>query len=190
MHAYIYARFSTLEQAKGSSLARQLEDCRAFCDRQGWARSVERELVDEGRSAFDGTNRAEGSGLAEFERKARQGELPPGTILVVERLDRISRQSAFEVFTLISGLTEAGVAIATVDGERVYTRGNVDFGSLIELIVDAKFAPSKSEARRLIEQGGVKINGEPTRDLNAPLTQTSPFTLQVGKLKIAKITLI
>lgn len=62
-------------------------------------------------------------------------------------------------------------------------------GSLVELIIDANFATSKSEARRLIEQGGVKINGEPIKDPAATLQIASPFTLQVGKLKIAKITL-
>ncbi len=62
-------------------------------------------------------------------------------------------------------------------------------GNLAELIVDAKFAASKSEARRLIEQGGVKINGEQVKDAAIALHLDAPFTLQVGKLKLAKITL-
>ncbi|RYG62327.1 MAG: tyrosine--tRNA ligase [Alphaproteobacteria bacterium] len=61
-------------------------------------------------------------------------------------------------------------------------------GNLAELIVDANFAASKSEARRLIEQGGVKINGEQQKDPAIALTLASPFTLQVGKLKLAKVT--
>lgn len=60
--------------------------------------------------------------------------------------------------------------------------------NLVELVTAAGFATSKSEARRLIEQGGVKLNGEPHKDPTAPLTVTSPFTLQVGKLKLAKIS--
>ncbi len=147
MQAYIYARFSTLEQAKGSSLARQLKDCRAFCEARGWEWSAEREIVDEGRSAFDGTNRTQGSGLAEFELKARMGQLPTETALVVERLDRLSRQSATDVFTLITSLTDAGVTIATVDGARLYTRGSFEFGSLIELIVKAHVAFEESEKK-------------------------------------------
>ena len=31
---------------------------------------------------------------------------------------------------------------------------------LVDLLIETKMASSKSEARRLIEQGGVKINGE------------------------------
>jgi DNA invertase Pin-like site-specific DNA recombinase len=147
MQAYIYARFSTLEQAKGSSLERQLADCRAHCERHHWRWSSERELIDEGRSAFDGTNRAEGSSLATFEQDAVDGALPDNTVLVVERLDRLSRQSAVDVFEFVSRLTNHGVAIATVDGDRMYRRGSFDFASLIELIVKAQVAHEESEKK-------------------------------------------
>lgn len=147
MQAYIYARFSTLEQAKGSSLQRQLADCRAHCERHNWQWSSERELIDEGRSAFDGTNRADGSALATFEQNAIAGLLPGDAVLVVERLDRLSRQSAVDVFQFVSRLTEHGVAIATVDGDRVYRRGSFDFPSLIELVVKAQVAHEESEKK-------------------------------------------
>jgi DNA invertase Pin-like site-specific DNA recombinase len=147
MQAYIYARFSTLEQAKGSSLERQLDVCRALCDRHQWQRSSDRELKDEGRSAYDGTNRADGSALALFELDARQGALPDDTVLVVERLDRLSRQSAQIVFQLVSSLTENGVVVATVDGDRIYRRGSFDFASLIELIVKAQLSYEESEKK-------------------------------------------
>jgi tyrosyl-tRNA synthetase len=62
-------------------------------------------------------------------------------------------------------------------------------GSLIELIVDAGFAPSKSEARRLIQQGGVKIDGVAISDQQYSFMEKGTVTLQVGKLKLAKITL-
>ena len=147
MHAYIYARFSTLEQAKGSSLERQIADCRALCEKHQWHWSPDRELRDEGRSAFDGTNRAEGSALAAFEQDALNGQLPPNTVLVVERLDRISRQSAVEVWNFVSRLTNHGVAIATVDGDRFYERDNFEFMSLIELILKAQVAHEESEKK-------------------------------------------
>ncbi len=147
MQAYIYARFSTLDQSKGSSLSRQLDDCRALCDRNQWQRSPDRERVDEGRSAFDGTNRAEGSALAAIEREAMAGFLPSDAILVVERLDRLSRQSAVDVFQFITKLTDAGVAVATVDGDRVYRRGSFTFASLIELIIKAQVSHEESEKK-------------------------------------------
>ncbi len=62
---------------------------------------------------------------------------------------------------------------------------------LADLIVQASLAQSKSEARRLIQQGGVSINGEkvvkPFIAIDAELKQG--FLLRVGKLKFARIAL-
>lgn len=58
---------------------------------------------------------------------------------------------------------------------------------LAELMVDAKLAPSKSEARRLIEQGGVKVDGAVIGDREAVIEGHSGMIIQVGKRKIIKI---
>lgn len=57
-----------------------------------------------------------------------------------------------------------------------------------EILVTVRFATSKSEARRLIEQGGVKIDGEVVRDTEAFIS-IPEFILQVGKLKIVRVKL-
>ena len=65
------------------------------------------------------------------------------------------------------------------------------FIQLADLIVQASLAPSKSEARRLIQQGGVSINGEKVSkhilSIDSGLKQG--FLLRVGKLKFARISL-
>ncbi len=60
---------------------------------------------------------------------------------------------------------------------------------LLDLLVQTELAASKAEARRLIAQGGVKLNGEKVGD---PMAQLNPaemreVLLQVGKLKFLKI---
>lgn len=52
--------------------------------------------------------------------------------------------------------------------------------SLLDVIIQANFASSKSQARRLFEQGGVSLNGEMVSDWAAVAT---PGILQVGKRK-------
>lgn len=89
--AIIYARFSSTEQSKGYSLERQQTLATAFATQHGWL--VEKTITDEGRSAFRGTNRLEGSALHGFELEARNG-LHAGKVLVVENIDRLSRQGA------------------------------------------------------------------------------------------------
>ncbi len=56
--------------------------------------------------------------------------------------------------------------------------------TLVDLIVENKLASSKSEARRLMEQGAVKLDDEVIKDFAAA---AKPGVLKVGKRKFAKI---
>ncbi len=60
---------------------------------------------------------------------------------------------------------------------------------LLDLLVQTELASSKAEARRLIAQGGIKLNGEKVGDVMASLnpTENREVLLQVGKLKFLKI---
>ncbi len=58
---------------------------------------------------------------------------------------------------------------------------------LVELLVENEMASSKGDARRLIEQGGVKINGEKATSANADIEIPSDGVLiQVGKRKFLR----
>jgi tyrosyl-tRNA synthetase len=95
-------------------------------------------------------------------------------------LNAVKERLAFEVTAVIHGKTEAEKAQqaakalfgtgasdenmpSTVLSEADLTDGTIN---LLELLVITKLAPSKSEARRLVEQGGVAVN-----DAKAVLTE-------------------
>ena len=60
---------------------------------------------------------------------------------------------------------------------------------LVDLMVDTGLAASKGEARRLIEQGGVKIDGEKASAANAEITVgTDAMLIQVGKRKFLRVS--
>ncbi len=60
--------------------------------------------------------------------------------------------------------------------------------ALAQILADTGLAASKGEARRLIEQGGVKINGEKASAANAEIAIDSDGVLvQVGKRKFLKV---
>jgi tyrosyl-tRNA synthetase len=61
--------------------------------------------------------------------------------------------------------------------------------SLPQLLKQAGLVPSASEANRVIEQGGVKIDGEKVSDRAVKLAKGKTFVIQVGKRKVAKVTL-
>lgn len=58
---------------------------------------------------------------------------------------------------------------------------------LIELLVTCQLASSKSEARRLIEQKGVRVNQEVSADKKITIDGKTEYLLQVGKRKFMKI---
>ncbi len=59
--------------------------------------------------------------------------------------------------------------------------------NIIDLIVESKLAPSKSEARRLIQQGAVKINNAIEKDWQKEINIKGDLLIQVGKHRFAKI---
>jgi tyrosyl-tRNA synthetase len=65
---------------------------------------------------------------------------------------------------------------------------NGGFG-IVDLMVETLLVSSKSEARRLIQQGGVKIDNEKVSDINDRITKDQPFIMQVGKRKFIKVVL-
>jgi tyrosyl-tRNA synthetase len=58
---------------------------------------------------------------------------------------------------------------------------------LVDLIVELELAPSKSEARRLLTQGGIKLDGAPVTDQFTPYIHVAPTLLQIGKRKAVRL---
>ncbi len=65
-------------------------------------------------------------------------------------------------------------------------REGADRVPVLELLVRAGLAPSRAEARRLIEQGGVRVDGTRVELATAVATDGAPV-LQVGKRRFARI---
>ena len=60
---------------------------------------------------------------------------------------------------------------------------------LTQILKQAGLTASTSEALRMIEQGGVKLNGEKISDKALRLSAGGPLVLQVGKRKFVRVTL-
>ncbi|WP_050607854.1 tyrosine--tRNA ligase [Clostridium niameyense] len=105
----------------------------------------------------------------------------------------IKMQLAKEIVRLYHGEEKAGKAEDNF--KNIFQKGNIpediktlevaqDELNLVNLICKANFAPSRNEARRLVKQNAVKINGEKSDD-NTEIK--SEDILQVGKKKFIKI---
>ena len=58
---------------------------------------------------------------------------------------------------------------------------------ILDLLVELDFVQSKGEAKRLIQGGGVKIDGEKIADMAYTLNFDESVILQAGKRKFAKL---
>jgi tyrosyl-tRNA synthetase len=58
---------------------------------------------------------------------------------------------------------------------------------IVRLLTAAGAAPSNSEARRLIQQGGVEVDGEAVQDVNGRVVLDSERRIQVGKRRFFKV---
>lgn len=107
----------------------------------------------------------------------------------------IKMELAKEIVTLYHGEEKANLAEERF--KSVFQKGQIpsdiltveaskeDF-DLAKIIVDNKLVPSKSELRRLVKQGGVKLNQEKIEDLSQ-INITDEIVVQIGKKKFIKI---
>jgi tyrosyl-tRNA synthetase len=73
---------------------------------------------------------------------------------------------------------EAEIPVASVDGGDIY---------LPQLLSD-QFGQSNSHWRRVIEQGGVKIDGEPIRQIELPAERLQGTLIQAGKRQFVRVS--
>lgn len=116
-----------------------------------------------------------------------------------ERMNAAKERLAYELTKLVHGEEEAEAALKKAhaafsgDSENMPTATiTADIKSVVDVLVYIKAAPSKGEARRLIQGGGISVDGNKISDINAQLTDSqiaSGFVLQKGKKNFWKITL-
>lgn len=70
--------------------------------------------------------------------------------------------------------------------ERTLTSGTTTL-SVVDVLVLTELVQSKGEARRLIQGGGVKIDGEKVADIAETVDLSTPRVIRAGKLKFLKV---
>jgi DNA invertase Pin-like site-specific DNA recombinase len=145
--AYSYIRFSTPEQAEGHSLRRQTEAARAYCERTGLELDLSLRLEDAGVSAFRGGNITEDKALGGFLRMVQDGIVKPGAYLIVESLDRISRQTVHLAVATMQTIIASGIIVVDLsDGNRVYSTETFETDKTAFLMMAIRFMRANEES--------------------------------------------
>lgn len=144
-----YTRFSSRKQARGLSYVRQIESAREWCRENGYTLDESDQFNDHGVSAFSGAN-AETGALAELQKMLANGKIERGTILIVEALDRITRQTLTKAITLLMNLANSGLTIVTLSDKRVWNQESMnDLGSFMMSVVTLYRGHQESEYKSM-----------------------------------------
>lgn len=144
MQAIRYHRYSTKRQDKGSSLERQNENTQALCDAKGW--TIVETLEDKGQSAWKGDHLSVGN-LGKLRKRIEAGLVPRGTFIVVENLDRLSRQDYRTARRWIEDVTDFGVVIAVCKPALILdsdAMNGQNIGPMIQHLLEANRASAES----------------------------------------------
>lgn len=117
MKVLIYARYSGSKQQHGNSVERQVEMAEAYALANGLT-VTEPPLIDRGKSAYHAVHKRGKMGI--LLNRLKTGELGEGDILLVEMIDRMSREKVMVAWDQLRAFTNAGVTIITVaDGNKL-----------------------------------------------------------------------
>ena len=172
--AYSYIRFSTPKQVQGDSYRRQIQQAIDYCAKHNLELD-EKAIEDFGVSGFRGSNWTDGA-LGRFIEAVKSGAIAKGSYLLVESMDRLSRQKVLKAFSQFIEILNAGIAVVTLsDGEifRATDDGNnFDFAKLIISIVYMARANDESEMKSRRSRAAWSNGRKEARESNKVMTNS------------------
>jgi DNA invertase Pin-like site-specific DNA recombinase len=189
--AYSYIRFSTPEQRKGDSLRRQTEAAQAWCDRNNARLDVATTLHDLGTSAFRGAHRKspDRNNLAAFLKLVEDSKVPRGSYLIIESLDRLTREHIRPALTLLLNLIEAGVRIVQLKPvEVIYDDETLEPMTLMMALME--LSRGNSESKMKSERVGAAWSNKRVQARNGKLaTRNLPAWVRIKDMDSDRCTL-
>lgn len=150
IEAYSYRRFSSRKQELGDSLERQDRLARTACEEHKWRLNTSLK-PDKGISAFKGKNASRGH-LGGFLSLVQSGMIQPGSILVLEAIDRLTRQPLDESKQLFRKIVKSGIGIYVCNLRKLYTAeslNNMADDMMLTAMFEIAYRQSKDKSDRL-----------------------------------------
>ncbi len=126
--------------------------------------------------------------IGDLERKMAQGELHPKAVkqqLARELTARFhSKDAALQAEKNFEKVFQQG---GVPDDIAVYRAAAGVTVPLVNLLADAKLVKSTSEARRMLQQGAVSVDGRKVESIETELSPQGEYLLKVGKRRFCKI---
>jgi DNA invertase Pin-like site-specific DNA recombinase len=181
--AYSYARWSRPQQGLGDTLRRQLELSRAYAAEYGL--EVDETFRDPGMSSYRGQNHTEGA-LGNFIKQIDIGEEPrgrvkPGDYLLVESLDRLSREKVLSALELFMGIIRRGVKIVTLTNGYLFDTESINANPALLMVSIVEMMRAHEESRMKGERVATANENKRrrARENRVPMTSLCPGWLRL-----------
>lgn len=142
---YAYLRYSSDRQSEGDSYERQTRLADAYALANGL--TIHHWIRDEGVSAYKGANAKRGK-LSKFIADVITGEIEPGSTLLVESVDRLSREAVMDALDTYTTIIKSGLTIVTLMDGLVHDRATYDREWPRLMLVVAKMAVAREESEK------------------------------------------
>lgn len=175
LDAISYKRFSSPRQAKGDSLRRQTDLAEEYC-RHHDLKLIDTYL-DHGLSGFTGENLSDRGSLRALLGAAKAGRFKSNMHLIVESLDRLTRQEISSAVRLFLDILDTGLVIVALgDGEQVFTKERIDndLVAIVTAIIFLSRANNESRLKRERALRTVEAARRKARELRIPMAAQAP----------------
>jgi DNA invertase Pin-like site-specific DNA recombinase len=179
--AYSYLRYSTPGQSEGDSVRRQTDLRDAWLKKHPEVRlDTSLRMIDAGVSGFKGEHRKNKKhALASFLDLVERGRVTAGSYLIVENLDRLSREHPLKVVGLVAGLVNAGIKVVQLEPENTFT-ADMDEGTMFMLLCGSIRGHSESKRKSSLCGGAWMEKKKNARDKGTPYGKMCPAWLELA----------
>lgn len=177
---FSYGRFSNATQSAGDSYARQTKAAKEFAEQRGLelADPAEYLFFDRGRSAYKGKHLDDTGELARFLRYVEDGSIPAGSYLVIESLDRLSRERVRYALPRFLDLLGKGINIFTSADHHLYTQ-DYDVTDLLISVISMARAHEESAVKGQRVASAWKTKHDEAREDRKPLGKLRPLWIDL-----------
>lgn len=189
--AYIYSRVSKETQAiNGEGLQRQEDRAKTFIDNLNHQRIkdnlpaytiADSIITDIGLSGYYGLNTQENAGLGAFIKAAETANIEPGSLLVVEAVDRISRLPADDARDIFRKLAKLKIDIAITKFSLIITHDQkTELGTDLLLTAAFHLANLESEQKSQRIRATIAIRRKEDREGGKKRTSNCPAWMELS----------
>jgi DNA invertase Pin-like site-specific DNA recombinase len=141
--AFSYIRFSSKKQELGHSYARQAELATKWCERNNAVLDTSLQMDDKGVSGLRGKNLSEQAALGRFIKAVKDGRVPKNSYLLIESLDRLSRQDIDSAYQLFRTILNLEINIVSLKENKLFTKESLT--NFADIIVTLAFMSRANE---------------------------------------------